>query len=130
MRKVFLALFLAGCASSSTTTRVSGTGETDIHYIEIRIENHNWNLARVYARAAYSNMRHRLAMVSTNNRRVVKWRPLYPEFVLYVSFLGGRETWESRIWTDSEGCLSFVIENALVHSFVVPCYLGEEANGI
>ena len=126
--KLFLlaALLLAGCASSGSTNSVRGTGSPP-HNIEIRVRNYNWDLARVYVLSAHSSARRRIATVATNGRAVVKWRPIYPEFVLYVSFLGGRNSWASQRWFDREDCLSLVIANVLVHSYVIPCYLGEKS---
>ena len=118
-------LLLFGCTSSGITNSVRGTG-TLAHSIEIRVKNYNWNLARVYVLASHSGARRRIATIATNGSAVVKWRPLYPEFVLYVSFLGGRNSWASQRWYDREDCLSLVIANVLVHSYVIPCYLGEE----
>ena len=133
MKLLFLLAVLAallaafGCTPRGPVSNVQGTGDTDVRYIEIRIENHNWNLARVYVRAAYSNMRYRLATVATNGRKVIHWRPAFPEFVLHVTFLAARDTWASQRWSDREDCLKLVIANVLVHSYVVPCYLEEES---
>ena len=119
------ALLFLGCSSGAPTTHVRGTGAIGVQYVEIRIENRNWKLARVYIRAAHSNIQSRLATVSTNGDTVVQWLPLFPEFELYVTFLASRDTWTSETWFDYESCLRLVIASTLVHSYVVPCYLGE-----
>ena len=114
----WLILLLVACGPTTPTTHISGSGSRDI---EIRIENHNWNLAKVYIRPAYSGGLQRIGTVSPLYSDRVIWRASSPEFVLHVAFLAGRDIWESQVWYDSEYCLSLVIADALQHSYVVPC---------
>ena len=120
MRWIVLALLVA-CGRYVPTTRVSGTGDYDPR-IEIRIDNRNWNMARVYIRSAYSESNSRIATVTSLRPEVVMWRPSFNEFVLRVTFLASSEVWESQVLYDNETCFSLVIENALQHSYAIPCY--------
>lgn len=120
MRWLVLALLVA-CGPTVPTTRISGTGNYDPR-IEIRIENNNWNLAKVYIRAAYSGGNSRIATVTSLRPAVVMWKPIFREFVLRVTFLASPEVWESQVLYDNETCFSLVIGNALQHSYAIPCY--------
>ncbi|KKL55937.1 hypothetical protein LCGC14_2250430 [marine sediment metagenome] len=79
-------------------------------------------MARVYIRPAYSNNNSRIATVTSLRPEVVMWRPAFREFVLHVTFLASKEVWNSQVLYDNETCFSLVIENALQHSYAIPCY--------
>ena len=119
MRWAVLAL-LAACASSGATAH-SGTGTPRV---EVRIENQNWNIARVYVRPeGFSGSAQRVATVSAFSKETAFFVPP-PTFEFYVTFLGdpyGR--WNDyEVWYDTETCLLLVIKNHLAASYAIPCY--------
>ena len=122
MKPLLLVLLLAACSSGGTTTHVRGTGEADPR-LEVRIDNHNWGIAKVYIRSAYSTViGQRIATVSGLTRTVVWVRPPVT-FVFYVTFIGDRRRWDDyEVWEDFETCLRLTIENHVAASGVIPCF--------
>ena len=126
MKLLLLALLLAACSSGGTTTHVRGTGEADPR-LEVRIDNRNWGIAKVYIHSAYSTViGQRIATVSGLAKETVWVRPPVT-FVFYVTFIGDRRRWDDyEVWEDFETCLRLTIENHVAASGVVPCFDEEE----
>lgn len=121
--KLLLALFLAATAcASGNTVHVEGTGGA-ARRTEVRIENNNWNEARVYLLPSSDVVgRRRIAAVSANMRETAFIRLISPTFRFYVTLLADRSYWVSDVWNDQNyTCFKVVIHNYLAHSYVIPC---------
>lgn len=115
---VLLAL-LVGCASAGSGMR---TAPLDARRgkAEIRIENHNWALARVYV-STFGGAPRRIATVNTGSTDTVYVR--LPESITFsVRFLAGPAPWVGTTRWSTQQCLHLTIENVLYLTFVVPCW--------
>ena len=112
---IILVFLLAISACAAVTPRATETltlrdGET-----AFVVENHNWNIARVYAG------RQRLGLFGMADHVVIKRLPT-TRVQIMVSFLASRDTWQSEAWDiDQYRCLRVRIMNYLALSYVVPC---------
>ena len=115
-------LFSLTCSSSGSIARIQGT-RGDAARVEVRVENNNWNEARVYLlTGADLTGRRRIATVTGNMEETVFLRPISPTFRFYVTLLAERSGWVSEEWSDQfYTCFKVVIHNYLDHSYVVPC---------
>lgn len=90
--------------------------------MEIRIENQNWSIARVYVAANGSKPR-KIATVGTGRIETKFVRINTARFVLVVAFIAAGETWTGFTeWSSEEECLHITIMNALFLTNVVPCW--------
>ena len=115
-------LFSLTCSSGGSIARVQGTGGSAAR-VEVRVENNNWNEARVYLLlGADLTGRRRIATVTASMEETVFLRPISSTFRFYVTFLAERSGWVSEEWNDqSYTCFKVVIHNYLNHSYVIPC---------
>ncbi len=111
---------LAGCVPASSGPRTQAP-DPQRGKVEIRIENHSWNIARVYVSEGGSLLR-RIATVDAGRSETKYVRINNAYFVFVVTFFAGDKSWVGLTeWSSREECLHLKISNAVGYSTDTPC---------
>lgn len=119
-----LLVLMLGCGGFEDTTRIEGTGSSDV--IEFRVVNDNWALAKVRLVGVDGvSLTRRLGRVEGLSKVTFSLRRWYSGgFRLYVKFLANA----SPVWIDpvvyygSEDCIELLIRAYSPGSYTVLCF--------